>query len=68
MLLGFGLLPAVVGAGVTFLVANWLAGPALAGLLAWLVVLTVLGVEVWAAVRWLGERFARFDLSAELRP
>jgi hypothetical protein len=68
LLLGFGLLPAVIGAGVTFLAANWLAGPALAGLLAWLVVLTVLGVEIWAGTRWLGERFARFDLSAELRP
>jgi hypothetical protein len=68
LLLGFGLLPAVIGAGVTFLVANWLAGLAVAGLLAWLVVLIVLGVEIWAGVRWLGARFARFDLSAELRP
>jgi hypothetical protein len=36
--------------------------------LAALVVLTVLGVEIWAGVRWLGQRFARFDLSSELRP
>jgi hypothetical protein len=31
-------------------------------------VLSVLGVEVWAGVRFLGERFARFGLSSELRP
>lgn len=68
LLLAFGLLPALVGAGVTFFVVSWLAGPIVAAPLAWLVVLTVLGVEIWAGVRFLGERFARFDLSAELRP
>ena len=47
---------------------NWLVGPVAAALLAWLVVLTVLGVEIWAGVRWLGVRFAHFDLSSELRP
>ncbi|MND06806.1 hypothetical protein D3C83_284130 [compost metagenome] len=62
------MLPAVVGAVVAFLVANWLAGPVIAGLLAWLVALTVLGVEIWGGVRWLGARFAHFDLSSELRP
>ncbi len=67
-LLVLGMLPAFVGALVTFFVANWLAGPIIAALLAWLVVLTVLGVEIWGGVRWLGMRFARFDLSSELRP
>jgi ABC-2 type transport system permease protein len=66
--LALGLLPASLGALLTFFTANWLAGPGIAGLLAWLVVLTILAVEVWAGVRWLGQRFAHFDLSSELRP
>jgi len=68
LLLVLGMLPAAVAALVTFFVVNWLGGPIPAGLVAWLVVLTVLSVEIWAGVRWLGERFARFDLSSELRP
>jgi ABC-2 type transport system permease protein len=65
LLLAFGMLPAAVAALVTFFVVSWLVGPMPAALAAWLVVLTVLGVEIWAGVRWLGERFARFDLSSE---
>jgi ABC-2 type transport system permease protein len=68
VLLALGLLPAALAAAITFFVVNWLAGPIVAAPLAWIVVLTVLGVEIWACVRWLGERFARFDLSSELRP
>lgn len=68
LLLALGLLPALIVAGVTFAVVNWLAGPMIATLLAALVVLIVLGVETWAGVRWLGGRFAHFDLSAELQP
>ena len=68
VLLALGLLPAALGAAIIFFVVNFAAGPIVAAPLAWLVVLSVLGVEVWAGVRWLGERFARFDLSAELRP
>jgi len=66
--LALGLLPASLGALLAFFAANWLAGPVIAGLLAWIVVLTILAVEVWAGVRWVGQRFARFDLSHELRP
>jgi succinate dehydrogenase/fumarate reductase cytochrome b subunit len=68
LLLALGMLPAVVAAAVTFFVVNWLVGPIPAALLAWLVALTVLGVAIWAGVRWLGTRFAHFDLSSELRP
>jgi ABC-2 type transport system permease protein len=68
LVLALGLLPVALGAGVTFLAVNWVAGPVIAGVLAALVVLTVLSVEIWAGVRWLGQRFARFDLSSELRP
>ena len=68
LLLALGLLPASLAAVITFFVVNWLVGPIVAALLAWLVVLAILGVEIWAGVHWLGERFARFDLSSELRP
>ncbi|HEY3515476.1 MAG TPA: hypothetical protein VGL98_00415, partial [Gammaproteobacteria bacterium] len=68
LLLALGLLPALLGALITFFAVNWAAGPIVAAPLAWLVVLIVLGFEVWGGVRWLGERFARFDLSSELRP
>jgi hypothetical protein len=68
VLLALGVLPAALGAAITFFVVNLAAGPIVAAPLAWLVVLSVLGVEVWAGVRFLGERFARFDLSSELRP
>lgn len=68
MLLALGLLPAALGAAIMFFVVNFAAGPFVAAPLAWLVVLSVLGVEIWAGVRFLGERFARFDLSSELRP
>jgi hypothetical protein len=68
VLLALGLLPALLAAAITFFVANLLAGPIVAAPLAWILVLSILGVEVWAGVRWLGERFARFDLSSELRP
>ncbi|HZF31211.1 MAG TPA: putative ABC exporter domain-containing protein [Gammaproteobacteria bacterium] len=68
LLLALGLLPALIAALLTFFVTRWIAGPLAAGVLAWLVVLTVLGAEIWVGVRWLGERFTRFDLSSELRP
>ena len=68
LLLALGLLPAALGAALTFFAVSWLVGPIVAAPLAWLVVLTILGVEIGAGVRWLGVRFARFDLSSELRP
>jgi hypothetical protein len=68
LLLVLGLLPALVAAGLTFFVVNWLAGPLVAALSAWLATLIVLGVEISAGVHWLGGRFTRLDLSAELRP
>ena len=68
LLFALGLVPAALGAVVTFFVVAWLAGPVVAALLAALAALAVLGVEIWAGVRWLGARFARFDLSAELKP
>jgi hypothetical protein len=68
LLLGLGMLPAAIAALVTFFVVSWLVGPIPGALLAWLVALTVLGFAIWGGVRWLGQRFAQFDLSSELRP
>jgi hypothetical protein len=68
LLLALGLLPAALAAAITFFAVSWVVGPIVGAVLAWLVVLTILTVEIGAGVRWLGERFARFDLSSELRP
>ena len=52
-IIGFRLWP-VLGSTITVLIAT-------------LAVLAVLIGEVWCAVRWLGQRFEKLDLSAELR-
>jgi ABC-2 type transport system permease protein len=62
------LIPAAIGATLIFLVANWLAGTFTAILLAAIAVVLILSVEASLGVLWLGDRFERFDLSAELRP
>jgi hypothetical protein len=46
----------------------WLMGPLAAGILAVLAALVCLGAEIAAVIAWLGRRFERFDLSAELKP
>ncbi|HET8695986.1 MAG TPA: hypothetical protein VFO94_00790, partial [Gammaproteobacteria bacterium] len=67
LLLGVALLPAAIAALPAFLVVSFALGPQAGAVAAWLVVLAVLGAETWVGVRWLGERFERFDLSSELR-
>jgi len=67
LLLALALVPAAVGAVAAFLAASGVAGPRAGVVAAWLAVLAVLGVEWWLGIRWLGERFERFDLSEELR-
>jgi ABC-2 type transport system permease protein len=62
------MLPAALSAGLLVFVAQWLIGAATAIALATLVVLVVLAAEVWCGLWWLGERFERLDVSAELRP
>jgi ABC-2 type transport system permease protein len=62
------LIPAAIGATFIFLVAKWLAGVLAAIILAAIAVVLVLSVEAWLGILWLGDRFERFDLSAELRP
>ena len=63
------LLPAAVAAAIVFLGVQWTVGvPVVAGIAAAAVALAILCAEVWLVVLWLGGRFERFDLSAELRP
>jgi len=62
------LLPAAIAAAALFFVSVYIVGAVIAGGLALIAVLAVLLVELGLAIRWLGERFERFDLSAELRP
>jgi hypothetical protein len=61
------LLPAAVVASLLFFTAQWMVGDVLAGALGVIAILAILGTEAWLGIRWLGSRFERFDLSAELR-
>jgi ABC-2 type transport system permease protein len=62
------IVPAAIIAAVIFVVGQWLAGLILATVLAVLAVFSLLALEACLGVRWLGNRFEHFDLSAELRP
>jgi hypothetical protein len=61
------LLPAAAVAAGVVLALHWIVGLAGAVACAAIAVLAVLAGEVWCGVRWLGARFERLDLSAELR-
>jgi ABC-2 type transport system permease protein len=62
------LLPAAAAAALLIFSTQWLIGGTAAVVLATGLVLAVLIAEVWCGIWWLGERFEKFDLSAELRP
>jgi hypothetical protein len=62
------LLPAAAFGGLLIFVTQWLIGGLAAIIFATVAVLAVLIGEVWCGLWWLGERFEKFDLSAELRP
>ena len=76
MIFGFGqiltlmvaLLPGVGAAGFLIFITQWLIGPALAEILATGIVALVFAGEIWCVLWWLGQRFEKLDLSAELRP
>jgi ABC-2 type transport system permease protein len=69
------LLPAALGVlgayglayGLNYMMEGFI-GPTATVALAVLAVLVILVAEVWCGLWWLGERFEKFDLSAELRP
>ncbi len=68
LVLLFALLPAALGAFALIFATQWLIGPVAAVAVAALAVLVILVAEVWCGLWWIGERFEKFDLSAELRP
>lgn len=61
------LLPAAAVAVATVLALHWIVGIAAAVAAAGVAVLAVVAGEVWCGVWWLGARFEKLDLSAELR-
>jgi hypothetical protein len=62
------LLPAAIGAAAMFFATVWIVGTPIAAALGSAAALAVLCVEVGLGVVFIGRRFERFDLSAELRP
>jgi ABC-2 type transport system permease protein len=62
------LLPATIAAAAAFFTVVYVIGPLVAGAAGVVAALAVLLVELGLAIAWLGKRFERFDLSAELRP
>jgi hypothetical protein len=61
------LLPPAGMSALLIFILQWLLGPVAAIALASLMMVVVLVGEIWCALWWLGERFERLDLSAELR-
>jgi uncharacterized membrane protein YfbV (UPF0208 family) len=61
------LLPAILVSPVLIFATQWLIGLPGAAAVATLAVLTIIGCEVGFGLWWLGRRFERMDLSADLR-
>lgn len=68
LIIAVAAVPALIGAALVFFLTRWLVGAVAAAALAVAAVFVLLCCEAWQGVRWLGARFERFDLSAELRP
>jgi hypothetical protein len=62
------LLPSVLAVPVLIFATAWLIGPVGALLVATVGALALIGFELVCGIWWLGQRFERLDLSAELRP
>lgn len=62
------MLPAVVVGSLVFGIALWAVSVPAAIVLGSVAGAGILSAEAWWVVRWLGTRFERFDISAELRP
>jgi hypothetical protein len=66
--IALALVPAALAAAVVLLAVQWTVGVVVvAGVAAAAVALAMLCGEAWLVVVWLGARFERFDLSAELK-
>jgi ABC-2 type transport system permease protein len=66
--LALAVLPAIVAAGGTIFLTQWLIGSPAAILLAAVPVLGIFVGEICLGVWWIGPKFERLDISAELRP
>jgi putative ABC exporter len=62
------IVPAFIAGALVFLIAQALAGFAVGAAIAVIGMALLLAFEAWIGIRWLGNRFEAFDLSAELRP
>ncbi len=62
------LLPAAGSAALIVVATQWIIGLTAAIAVAAVAVLAVLVGEIWCTLWWLGGRFEKLDLSAELRP
>jgi hypothetical protein len=65
LVLAVSLLPAAIAGGLVAAPVYWLAGPVAAMPVGAVVATAVLAVELMIAVRWLGRRIERYDLSQE---
>ena len=68
LIIALALVPASIGGAILFVIAQWLAGPIVGLALCVAAAFALLTAEAWIGIQWLGERFEKFDLSAELRP
>ena len=66
LVLLMALLPGVLCGGLAAFIAHWLAGTVGAVIATAVVASLIISAEFAAVVWWLGERFERFDLSAEM--
>jgi hypothetical protein len=62
------LLPASIIAAVVVFATKWFVGESIAAAFGLTTVLAILCAEIAVGIQWLGGRFEKFDLSAELRP
>jgi len=62
------LAPALLAGGAVILMFHWITGVPAALALAALAAAAVLAAELWFGVQWLGRRFEKLDLAADLRP
>lgn len=62
------LLPAALGAAALIFATQWLVGPVVSVGLTTVAVIVILAAEIGVGLWWLGQRFDRLDLAAELRP
>ncbi len=61
------ILPAIIAGTVVLFVAKPFAGEVVGAAIAVIAMTALLGFEAWLGILWLGKRFEKLDISAELR-